>query len=518
MFLTRFRIGQRLAMVFGLVIVVFLVMAVSAYTSIQKLSADMGVVVGAQYTNTVLANQMKANVGDVSRSMMSVLIMTDEAQTKKELASIETLMKAQGDTLAQLTERVTDEAGQAQLKEIAALRDKFVPAQAGFAKLVAEGNKEDALVRYMFSVRGVQAKYQATMDTFVQSQHALMDAAGAASASQARQAGWLIDALALAATLASVVVGVIATRSITQPLTRAVSVAKRVAAGDLSSRIESRSQDETGQLMSALHDMNESLRAIVGNVRSGTESIASASTQIASGNQDLSNRTEAQAASLEQTTFAMKDLTETVRHNAETARQASELAGTARTVAADGGAAVAQVVATMSSIEASSKKIVDIISVIDGIAFQTNILALNAAVEAARAGEQGRGFAVVASEVRTLAQRSAGAAREIKSLIGDSVEKVSQGTTLVGQAGHTMQGVVASVERVAALISDIAAASQSQRDGIESVNQTIFQIDATTQQNAALVEQAAAAAESLKVQAANLEGTVSLFKLEGAHA
>ena len=207
-----------------------------------------------------------------------------------------------------------------------------------------------------------------------------------------------------------------------------------------------------------------------------------------------------------------------MRHNAETARQASDLAGTARSVAAEGGQAVQQVVATMGSIDASSKKIVDIISVIDGIAFQTNILALNAAVEAARAGEQGRGFAVVAGEVRTLAQRSAAAAREIKALINDSVDKVSQGSSLVGAAGTTMQNVVASVERVANLINEIASASQTQRDGIESVNQSIFQIDSATQQNAALVEQAAAAAESLKTQAANLEGTVSLFKLEGAHA
>jgi methyl-accepting chemotaxis protein len=489
-----------------------------AYARISALSGEMAMVVGSRYPNTVLANKLKAEVGEVSRSMMAMLIMTDDGQIKKELGSVEDLMRSQGQTLASLVERVTDESGAAQLKEISALRDKFVPAQAGFSKLVVEGNKDEALVKYMFSVRGVQGRYLAALDRFVEGQHTLMEAAGRESAAQSRHTGWLIFALALAATLISGVVGFMATRSITAPLTRAVQIARKVAAGDLSTRIKACTRDETGQLMTALHDMNESLRGIVGNVRSGTESIAAASSQIATGNQDLSSRTEAQATSLEQTTFAMKDLTETVRHNAETAREASDLASTARRVAAEGGQAVQQVVATMASIDESSKKIVDITSVIDGIAFQTNILALNAAVEAARAGEQGRGFAVVAGEVRTLAQRSAAAAREIKTLIDDSVERVSEGGNLVGAAGTTMQNVVTSVDRLANLIKQIASASQVQREGIESVNQTIYQIESATQQNAALVEQAAAAAESLRTQAANLEGTVSLFKLEGTPA
>jgi methyl-accepting chemotaxis protein len=303
------------------------------------------------------------------------------------------------------------------------------------------------------------------------------------------------------------------TRSIVRPISKAVTVARTVASGDLTSRIDVESEDETGALLQALKEMNDSLFKIVGQVRHGTESIATASSEIASGNLDLSSRTEQQASSLEETASSMEELTSTVRQNADNARQANQLAITASDVAVKGGEVVAQVVGTMSSINDSSKKIVDIISVIDGIAFQTNILALNAAVEAARAGEQGRGFAVVATEVRSLAQRSAAAAKEIKGLISDSVEKVGAGTKLVEQAGSTMDNVVESIKRVSDIVGEISAASQEQSAGIEQVNQAITQMEQVTQQNAALVEQAAAATESLQDQASGLSGLVSTFKL-----
>lgn len=316
--------------------------------------------------------------------------------------------------------------------------------------------------------------------------------------------------LALAA-----LIGMWLIRAISRPLDAAVKIADGIAAGDLTQRIEVRSGDETGRLMQALKGMNDSLGRIVGEVRVGTDTIATASSQIAAGNLDLSSRTEEQASALEETASSMEELTSTVKQNGENARQANQLAVSASDVALKGGAVVSQVVGTMGSINESAKKIVDIIGVIDGIAFQTNILALNAAVEAARAGEQGRGFAVVASEVRSLAQRSAAAAKEIKTLIGDSVEKVDAGSKLVNEAGMTMDEIVASVKRVTDIMSEITAASREQEAGIGQINQAIAEMDTVTQQNAALVEEAAAAAASLQDQAGNLAEVVSVFKLDG---
>jgi methyl-accepting chemotaxis protein len=318
----------------------------------------------------------------------------------------------------------------------------------------------------------------------------------------------LAGALAIGFTLAVFVARVIAS-----PLTIAVGVAKQVAGGDLTAQIRPATNDETGELMHALKAMNDSLLNIVGQVRTGTDTIGTASSEIASGNLDLSSRTEEQASSLEETASAMEQLTSTVKQNSENARQANQLAVSASHIAVEGGNVVGQVVETMSSINESSKKIVDIISVIDGIAFQTNILALNAAVEAARAGEQGRGFAVVASEVRSLAQRSAAAAKEIKVLIATSVSKVDEGSRLVNNAGTTMAEVVASIHRVSEVVAEISTASSEQSVGIDEINRAMTQMDEVTQQNAALVEEAAAAAQSLQEQAKILTSVVSVFKL-----
>ncbi|CAH0254917.1 Methyl-accepting chemotaxis protein III [Massilia sp. Bi118] len=330
---------------------------------------------------------------------------------------------------------------------------------------------------------------------------------------EARSRAIMMACAMLAGCLAGIAAAVFLRRSIGRPLQEAVAIARRVAQGDLSTEIRSTSENEFGQLLRALRDMNLGLAKIVGEVRAGTDTIAEASTQITAGNMDLSSRTEQQASTLEETAASVEELSSTVKQNAENAQQANVLAATASEVAVKGGRAVAEVVQTMGAIDASARKIVDIIAVIDGIAFQTNILALNAAVEAARAGEQGRGFAVVAGEVRSLAQRSAAAAKEIKELITDSVQKVDSGSQLVDQAGATMHEVVDSIRRVAGIMSEITAASQEQKLGIEQIHDAISQMDQVTQHNAAMVEEAAGAAQSLQDRATGLAELVSVFRL-----
>ena len=331
-----------------------------------------------------------------------------------------------------------------------------------------------------------------------------------------KRATILSYSLMLLGAVVAVAAGVLVSRSITRPLDAAVAAARSVAGGDLRTTISVKSDDETGQLLQALKDMSASLQRIVLQVRGGAETIAVASDEIAQGNLDLSARTERQAGALEETASSMEELTSTVRQNADNATQASTLAVSACDVAARGGQVVQQVVGTMAAISDSSRRITDIIGVIDAIAFQTNILALNAAVEAARAGEQGRGFAVVASEVRTLAQRSATAAKEIKQLIGESAARVDDGNRLVGEAGATMGEIVDSVRRVMDIIGEISAAGREQSMGIAQVNQAVTEMDGATQQNAALVEQAAAAAQSLREQTVALNRVVSVFKVETA--
>jgi methyl-accepting chemotaxis protein len=369
---------------------------------------------------------------------------------------------------------------------------------------IANGPMETALQAYLSAIRAL-ADHQKEKSAALEIRILAQDTTG----QQALVALWAI------ATVAAVACTVVVTRSITRPLRHAIGVAQAVAQGRLHNRDEACTRDETGQLLAALNQMNRDLYRIVGAVRASSGEIATASVQIASGNLDLSSRTEQQAGALEETASSMEELTTAVKQNADNARQADQMAIAASGVAVRGGQVVAQVVQTMESINGSASKITDIISVIDGIAFQTNILALNAAVEAARAGEQGRGFAVVASEVRNLAHRSASAAKEIKALIEASVRDVAAGTELVATAGNTMDEIVASVGRVTAIMRDIALASREQESGLEQINQAIGQMDTMTQQNAALVEEASAASAAMSGQAQQMEELVGVFKLEG---
>ena len=511
--IANLNIGARLGLGFGAVL---LLMAVLVGIGLQRLAqiGDLNtMMVDMDWQKADAAATVATTTRANSALVLELFIAADKATEARIQGDIDANKKIISDALAVLDKLVYLPEAKALLGDIRAQRTAYVQSFGKVGKLLAAAQRDEAVLLMQNETLPALGKLQGSIKKLADIQRTLVTEHGGQVKDHIVLAGRLMAGLGALALLIGVAFAWWVTRSITSPIGHALKVARAVAAGDLTSRIEAKTSCEAGQLLDALSDMNGSLARIVGEVRHGTGAIAAASSQIASGNMDLSSRTEAQASALEQTASSMIEMTATVRNNSANARQANELAQSASAVAQRGGSVVSQVVDTMGSINASSRKIVDIIAVIDGIAFQTNILALNAAVEAARAGEQGRGFAVVASEVRNLAQRSASAAKEIKELIADSVDKVDVGARLVEQAGNTMEEVVASVQRVSDIVGEITLANREQTDGIEQINVAISQMDQTTQQNAALVEEAAAAAAAMQDQAGALAEVVRQFRL-----
>jgi methyl-accepting chemotaxis protein len=517
--LNRISIFWRLILAFALLAAIGVIAGGVGVSSMTRMNSQAQKTYDQDLTGLKFVTRAEASVATCARLIEAAMLAPDQPTRAQLLTDARRLRDEAKASLNKAAPLFENEQGRDLMTMARAMFEQFDGAFTGLAgavehEKVGQAGPSGALLFGAFAEALVplSSSIHALVEWKVSSAKANADDTTAVfHASSATVLG-----LTLLGICTAVILGVVLARSISRPLGHAIELADAVAAGDLSAEIEPNGTDELAHLQTALRDMVLSLRKLVSSVRFGVDSVAVASGQIASGNQDLSNRTEQQASSLEQTASSMEQLSSTVQQNSESARQANQLAVAASEVAGRGGEAVGQVVNTMGQIQASSRKIAEIIGVIDGIAFQTNILALNAAVEAARAGEQGRGFAVVAGEVRNLAQRSAQAAREIKSLIADSVTKVESGSRQVTEAGKTMQDLVVQVRRVTDLLGEIASATMEQNSGIGLVNNSVSQLDQMTQQNAALVEQSAAAAASLRKQAEQLAQAVAIFKL-GRH-
>ena len=512
-FIKNLKLGPRLSLGFAIVLALMAAMIALALMRLHDIGEASDKIISKDWVTAEAAANLNAYTRANARRTMELFFATDKAHAEKVREFIAANKKRVAESLDTLDALVYTTEGKALLGKIKESRTAYVASFSGVDRLLADGTRNEAEKLLLEQTLPAIDALQANITAITELQKKLVETGGAEIKFSLDLARNLMLLFGAAGLCIGVGFALWLTRSITVPINQAVKVAQTVAAGDLTSHIEVTTEDETGQLLSALKAMNESLVGIVSNVRQSSDSIATGSSQIATGNADLSQRTEEQAANLQQTAALMEELTSKVKQNSDTARQVNQLANSASEAAAKGGVVVGQVVSTMEAITTSSKKISEIITVIDGIAFQTNILALNAAVEAARAGEQGRGFAVVASEVRSLARRSASAAKEIKTLIGESVEKVETGSELVGEAGKSMQDIVSQVKRVNDLIAEISAASVEQTQGIGQVGEAVNQLDQVTQQNAALVEESAAAADSLSQQAAKLAEVVSVFRL-----
>ena len=514
MSLTHLSIGKRLAIVLGLILLLSVASSLFAAFKLRELGTAVDSMVSDSVrTERNFADWLRHTTAGVQRAA-AIAKSSDASLIDYFAPATAEAVRATNEIQKEIEAQMDLPEERAAFEQLGAVRKTYLAAREEISTLKKAGNAEGAAQVFAQKFEPVSHAYIAAVRKMADAQRAQLDAAAAHTVELRRHATWMLFGCV---GMSLVIGGLLAwyvTASITGPIRRAGAMADSIAAMDLSAPAQtSYATDESGQLLKSIDTMRAALTQTLQQVRGVADGISTASTQIAIGNQDLSSRTEQTASSLQQTASSMEQLTGTVRQSADTASQANQLAASAAQVAQRGGAVVAQVVTTMDQINGSSRRIADIIGVIDGIAFQTNILALNAAVEAARAGEQGRGFAVVASEVRSLAQRSAAAAKEIKGLIGESVDKVDAGSKLVQQAGTTMTEIVASVQRVTDMISEISAASREQSEGIGQVNTAVNQLDQMTQQNAALVEQSAAAADSLKDQAVRLSDVVGTFRL-----
>ena len=513
--LSDIKLGRKLGGAFAFVVLLNVMVAGFAIVQMSRINANTADIA----TNWLPSVKVLGDIRDAMaefRRAEAVVSMPDSApEWAGEVARMDQSRKSVTDLLAQYWPMIASPEERKLAEQFKQQLAAYYEANSKLMVLAHQGEAERAQARALYKGASREAFRAARVtlnDDMTLNNKGADTAYADAQATYGQSRTWVTALLVGSVALASVLALWI-TRMVTGPLNEAAEVARRIADGDLSASLKVAGTDEVGSLMRALADMKGNLVQMVDGVRMGAESVATASSQIAQGNQDLSQRTEEQASALQQTAASMEQLGSTVTQNADSARQANQLANGASTVAIQGGEVVGQVVETMREINDSSRKISDIITVIDGIAFQTNILALNAAVEAARAGEQGRGFAVVAGEVRNLAQRSAEAAKEIKSLIGASVERVERGSNLVDRAGSTMQEVVTAIRRVNDIVGEITSASAEQSTGVSQVSEAVSQMDQATQQNAALVEESAAAAESLKQQARQLVQAVSVFKL-----
>jgi methyl-accepting chemotaxis protein len=511
----KLRIGHRLGAGFGTLIVLMIIITGIGALQLWQSNARIRVIIDERYPATVLVNTIKADLTDMVGNMRNILLINDVQASQTQLSLMQQSAEFVEESSARLaTMMVGSDEEHQHIANLNRKRADFNELRERFIALVKEEQLGPAKDMMLSQIQPFAESYVAAVDSLVQYQGKQVEAAGEQAAAATALSLKIMAAIALAASMVGVALSILVTRGITRPLNDAVALAGQVANGDLSVDIAVRSTDEIGTLMLSLKNMNSSLASIVGDVRGGTDSIAMASVEIASGTARLSERTEQQSNSLHATSTAVGELNAAVRQNADDAELANQLGTSAAATALTGAEVVGRVVSTMNLIKESSRRIGDIIGVIDSIAFQTNILALNASVEAARAGEHGRGFAVVAAEVRNLAHRSADAAREIKGLIVDSMGRVDTGHELVEQAGATMIDIQDAVRKVTAIVGQISASTLAQSAGINAVTEAVMQMDGMTQQNAALVEEAMASTEALREQAAALAGAVSVFKLE----